>query len=217
MLYLIKDYPDKLELINEIFQKDDSYNLEDFLNSKTNITYPVYILRNNKWYILNSSSDIAIYINDKFPVSHILNIFEPRSVLLTLHKIFPEDLIKILCVKFAIYCAEYVLPIFEQEFPNDNRARLAITAAKNWLSNPCEETRQLAAHAAYPIPRNPANAAATYAAYAADAGHATYPTYDTYAAHAAYKATNSINTIENKKIFIKNQKNYLINLLENLP
>jgi hypothetical protein len=34
---------------------------------------------------------------------------------------------------FGIWCAEEVLPIFEKQYPNDKRPRLAIEAKKKWL------------------------------------------------------------------------------------
>lgn len=70
------------------------------------------------------------------------------------------------CVRYAIFAAEQVLYIFENKYPNDNRPRKAIEAAKNYLCN-----KSYAADAAD----------AAYAAYAADAA-------DAYAADAARDA-----------------------------
>ena len=232
MFHLIKDYPDKLELINQknpgVFQKDDSYNLEDFLNSQpniTNITYPVYILRNNKWYILNSSSDVAIYINDKFPVSHILNTNTHTiyNALFILPKIFPEELVKIICVKYAIHCAEYVLPVFENLNPKNNHLRLIIDAAKNWLNNPCDETRNAAYNISKIVYENIysinsiINNNFVWNAYntVVSTGYTTAtPEYvNKYAADVNYYATYSV---ENKEIFIKDQKEFLIELINDV-
>jgi len=56
-------------------------------------------------------------------------------------------------VRFAIYCAELALPIFEKEYPNDKRPRQAIQAAKSWLKNPNKKTSafvaRVASYAAY--------------------------------------------------------------------
>ena len=41
--------------------------------------------------------------------------------------------------KFAIYSAEQVLPIFEEEYPDDNRLRKAMRSAKMALKNPTKE------------------------------------------------------------------------------
>ena len=60
------------------------------------------------------------------------------------------------CVMYAIYAAEKVLHIFEDEYPDDDRPRKAIQAAKDYLAGKMD--------AAY----------AAYAAYAADAAYAAY-------------------------------------------
>ena len=67
-------------------------------------------------------------------------------------------------VKIAIYTAEKVIDVFEKKYPNDDRPRKAIDAAKAWLKEPTETNR--AANAA-----DAANAAA-YAANAANAATA---------------------------------------------
>ena len=67
-------------------------------------------------------------------------------------------------IMYAIFSAEQVIDIFEREYPNDNRPRLAIEAAKAYLQNPCKVTES-AASAAYAA----ASAAYIYSAYAASA------------------------------------------------
>ena len=47
-------------------------------------------------------------------------------------------------VAFAIYSANLVIGIYEKQYPNDNRPRKAIEAAKKWLKNPTEENRSAA-------------------------------------------------------------------------
>ena len=88
-------------------------------------------------------------------------------------------------IKYAIFAAEQVLSIFEEKYPNDNRPRKAIEAARNYLENPCKETADAAAYAA--------DAAADAAAYAADAVDAVdaadAAAYAAYAADAAAYAT----------------------------
>jgi len=87
--------------------------------------------------------------------------------------------------EIAIYAAEQVLPLFEKRYPNDNRPRAAIEAARRVLENDTAETRQAARNAA---------ADAAYAAYAAaDAAVAAYDAaaavaYAAYAYDAAAKA-----------------------------
>ena len=98
-------------------------------------------------------------------------------------------LTKTQAVEWAIFSAEQVLGLYEMEHPQDDRPRKAIEAAKNYLSNPCEDTRATndAANAAYA--RDAANAAYAYAtAYATANAAAASATayYDAY-----YYATNA--------------------------
>ena len=51
-------------------------------------------------------------------------------------------------VKIAVRKARSVLHLFEDEYPDDNRPRLAIEAAERWLAEPTEENAQLADEAA---------------------------------------------------------------------
>ena len=46
-------------------------------------------------------------------------------------------------VKYAIFAAELVLPIFEAKYPDDKRPRKAIEAAKECLKNPTEKNMLL--------------------------------------------------------------------------
>jgi hypothetical protein len=77
---------------------------------------------------------------------------------------------------WAIACAELVLPIFEDKYPNDNRPRLAIEAAKNKSPDAARAAVFAARAAAYA-------AEAAYAIYAAHAADAAY-----YAAYYAEQA-----------------------------
>jgi hypothetical protein len=90
-------------------------------------------------------------------------------------------------IKYAIFAAERVLYIFENSYPDDNRPRNAIKAAKKYLKNKSAKN-QIAAYEAYTAADAAADATAgaatAYAAaYAAHAAHAAYA-----AAHAAYAA-----------------------------
>ena len=81
---------------------------------------------------------------------------------------------------FAIDCAERVLPIFEAKYPNDQRPRQAIQAAKDYMAGKItREALRAAAYAAY------AADAAAYAAYAACAAYAADAACAAYAAYAA--------------------------------
>ncbi len=115
-------------------------------------------------------------------------------------------------VRYAVYAAEKVLPIFEKEYPGDDRPKNAIAAAKAYIENPCDD----AAHAAY------AAHTAAYAAHAAtDAAHAAYAAAyaahaAAYAAHAAYVvyAADNASHAADDGIYEKILK-YGINLLKN--
>jgi hypothetical protein len=94
-------------------------------------------------------------------------------------------------VKLAVEAAELVLPVFEQKYPNDNRPRKAIEAAKAWLDSPDVVNAAVAAgYAAH----NAANAAVYAVAYAADAAaNAAYAANAGNAANAAVAANNAAN------------------------
>ena len=82
-------------------------------------------------------------------------------------------------IAYAIFAAEQVIDIFEKKYPEDNRPRKAIEAAKKCLENPTAENNADAAYVAYA-------AYAAYAAYVADAAYAAYAV--AAAAYAAYAA-----------------------------
>jgi hypothetical protein len=80
-------------------------------------------------------------------------------------------------VSYAVFSAESVLDIYEKKYPNDNRPRKAIEAAKLCVKSPTKKNKDAADAAA-----NAASAAASAAANAA------------YAAYAASAAANTANT-----------------------
>ena len=82
---------------------------------------------------------------------------------------------------WAIACAELVLPIFEEKYPNDDRPRKAIEAAKDK-----SQDATYAAAAAWASSWVAYTAYANYAAYAADAAWAA--AFDPNADDAAYYA-----------------------------
>jgi hypothetical protein len=91
-----------------------------------------------------------------------------------------KSLTKIQNVRWAVFSAEQVLPIFEKRYPNDLRPRKAIEAAKKYIEAPAY---------AYAYAYAAADAAAAArAAYAADAAADAYAAAaaDAYAADAAY-------------------------------
>lgn len=52
-------------------------------------------------------------------------------------------------IKYAVFAAELVLDIYEREYPEDNRPRAAIEAAKKVIESDTTENRPNAAFAAY--------------------------------------------------------------------
>lgn len=98
---------------------------------------------------------------------------------------------------FGLKCADSVLHIFEDKYPNDKRPRLALDSVRTYLDNPTEENKKEcreasydAAFAAYDVYATAAYSAAYSAAYAAYAVIAystayTAPYVAAYAADAA--------------------------------
>jgi len=89
------------------------------------------------------------------------------------------------CVMYAVYAAELVLPIFEKKFPEDMWPRNAIEAAKAYIANPCEETKQNAKAAVYIA------AADTCVVYAPDDA-ASDAASDVYAYAPVYAAPSDV-------------------------
>ena len=102
------------------------------------------------------------------------------------------------CVKYAIFAAEQVLPIWEKAYPADDRPTKAIEAAKKWLINPSADAASAA---------DTADAADTAAdaAHAADAADAAYSAANAAysaasAAYATYAATNAASNADDEYI-----------------
>ncbi len=85
-------------------------------------------------------------------------------------------------VQYAIFAAEQVIEIFEREYPEDERPREAIAAAKEYLKNSGKKNRKIAVAAA--------DAAREAVDEAVDDAYAAYTciAYATYAACAAHAA-----------------------------
>ena len=100
-------------------------------------------------------------------------------------------------VRFAVYCAELVIDIYEK-YNSSKDPRQAIEAAKKWIESPTEENKKACksyAHYAYY-----AYAAAAYAAgasYSAARTAACADAADAYAADAAYSAAAGESMKEN--------------------
>ncbi len=100
-------------------------------------------------------------------------------------------LTQVVAVQWAAECAQRVLTIYEDRYPEDKRPCEAIQAALKWAKDPTEANRAAAyvayaADAAYAAAASNANAAANAAAYAAASASAA-----SYAAYAAYAAANA--------------------------
>jgi hypothetical protein len=104
------------------------------------------------------------------------------------------------CVQYAVFAAEQVLHIFEAKNPDDNRPRLAIQAAKDWLIDPSQKNVDTARHAAS-CAANAASYATDYAAdaasYAADAARNAYYTASYAADCAARYAVDAATNVDN--------------------
>ena len=83
-------------------------------------------------------------------------------------------------VSYAVYAAEQVIDIYEKKYPDDDRPRKAIEAAKKCIENPSKENKAAAYAAADAV------YAAAYAAYAAYAAADADAAYAYAAADAAY-------------------------------
>jgi hypothetical protein len=88
---------------------------------------------------------------------------------------------------FGLKCAESVLHIYENRYPEDNGLRLALESIRIYLNNPTEENKK-----AYKTAYKTANAAnAANAAYTADADAANAANAARAAANAAANAANA--------------------------
>ncbi len=81
------------------------------------------------------------------------------------------DLTKETWAQIAVACAESVIDVYENNYPDDSLPRKAIKAAKAWLANPTSDAAKAS------------DAAAVLAVHAA-----SYDAHDAYAAHVAYAA-----------------------------
>ena len=94
--------------------------------------------------------------------STILESNDIRDALWCLRSICPEYNREVRL--FAADCAESVLHLFEKKYPNDNRPRLAIKAARKFANGEINESELKTAAAAARAAARTAYAAAAYAA-----------------------------------------------------
>lgn len=83
------------------------------------------------------------------------------------HRIFQPD--KRILAVWALDCAEHVLPYFENEYPGDDRPRLAIDTLRKWLNTGIFSMAVIreASLSAHDAARGKPVSAATFAAHAA--------------------------------------------------
>ena len=93
-------------------------------------------------------------------------------------------------IKFAVFCARDVLPLFEAKYPNEHRLRKAIEAAEFCITANTKANRSAAARAAAYAAYAAADAAAR-AGYAADAAAYAAAEAAAYAADAAAYAADA--------------------------
>jgi len=100
---------------------------------------------------------------------------------------------------WAADCAAHVLPIFEEQYPQDDRPRKAIEAARAWERGdlPMVDARK-AAFASHAAARMANNAAAQAAARAAGHAAATAHVAD-HARHAATYALKSVSAVADRE------------------
>jgi len=101
-------------------------------------------------------------------------------------------------VQYAVFAAEQVIDIYEKRYPDDERPRKAIEAAKDYLKSPSKKTR--AAAAAYAACAGVV--AAAYVAYAT-AALALSPAAGRVAAVVAVVAYASGDAVAGKELQIK--------------
>ncbi len=100
-------------------------------------------------------------------------------------------------VRYAVYAAEAVIDIYEKKYPNDDRPRKAIEAAKVYIANPSEENAAACGSAAFAARSSACGSAcAAYAADAAFAARSSAYAADAYAAEAAAYAAGDKNMLE---------------------
>ena len=119
--------------------------------------------------------------------------------------------------QLAIYCAELMLPVFEEAYPSDKRPREAIEAAKLYLSGGIAAkelaVKRRAADAAYTAAYTAASNAA-YVAYAAAAAYVAYAAAAAYVAYAAAAAYTAAYTADKREETIDAIIKKVIELIE---
>ncbi len=136
----------------------------------------------------------------KIPITYIIKSNGIVDAIWSLRAIYGKQQRKQIALEYAIACAKHVLPIFEAEYPTDNRPAKAINTAtlKLIFDSPNKKNEADIADAAYAAAdaAYAANVAGAYADYAAaDAANAAvcaaYAAGAYAAADAAYAAADA--------------------------
>jgi hypothetical protein len=130
----------------------------------------------------------------------VLIIYGIIKLIMSIKKTIPYNVLRLahltitrlphLSQEIALQLAEQVLPIFENEYPNDNRPRQVITAARRYFANPTIKKnkylvkKSLIAYNAVTEAQKHGNYYAAFAAYAAYWAPIQYGAAACYAAYA---------------------------------
>ena len=122
--------------------------------------------------------------------------FTNKLVLVLENKIMYELPLKMISVKWAVALAERSLHMFEEKRPLDNRPRLAIEAAKQWINDPTIDTTVASNDSSNSNDATLYNddVAASYACYAASCAAATAAVDNAAAAVSAAVTNVNVNT-----------------------
>jgi len=120
---------------------------------------------------------------------------------------------KMISIKWAVACANHVLHIFEEQYPDDKKPRQAIETAYNWIKDPSKKNRMACKDAAYTSNTSSGASAVAFStvytaciAYTSDTSDTAYA----YAADYAYiAALNASSAAPDKSSEIKWQRKKL--------
>ena len=167
------------------------------------------------WFLEQETNDLEVICNRLLGDTEYVDE-DGHTCLDYLNWLLPRLMDKEQCIKLAIYAAELALPIFEKEYPEDDRPRKAIQAARAYLAEPSKGNRKAAeatgwaanatnaSEGAYWAARAAAGAAAGAAACAAGANVAWYAA-SAAAAEAAYWSAADARAAKNE-VLIKCSK-----------
>jgi hypothetical protein len=126
----------------------------------------------------------------------VINLLIKSEKLLLANWLIIRVLPEIDRVRYAVFAAEQVIDIFEKKYPEDDRPRKAIEAAKAYINNQSEETRKKAESASY--------AAQKASELAAEKGFTVWYRNEwnaQNAAHSAWKASQSVWKKESSAVY----------------